>query len=75
MQVGGNITYNGYGFGECVVGRTAAYVDQVRPTAAAFAATSQPRCFAWQHAARTRTGGVHADTRRQHSGLSAGVLH
>ena len=29
MQVNGSITYNGYGFAECVVGRTAAYVDQV----------------------------------------------
>ena len=30
MQVKGDITFNGYGFDECVVGRTAAYVDQVR---------------------------------------------
>lgn len=28
-QVTGKVTYNGYGFNECVVGRTAAYVDQV----------------------------------------------
>ena len=27
-QVRGEVTYNGYGFDECVVGRTAAYVDQ-----------------------------------------------
>ena len=24
----GEVTYNGYGFDECIVGRTAAYVDQ-----------------------------------------------
>ncbi len=24
----GDVTYNGYGFDECIVGRTAAYVDQ-----------------------------------------------
>ena len=28
MQVRGEVKYNGYGFDECVVGRTAAYVDQ-----------------------------------------------
>ena len=28
MQVKGEVTYNGYGFDECIVGRTAAYVDQ-----------------------------------------------
>ena len=28
MQVRGEVTYNGYGFDECIVGRTAAYVDQ-----------------------------------------------
>ena len=28
MQVRGDVKYNGYGFDECVVGRTAAYVDQ-----------------------------------------------
>ena len=28
MQVRGDVRYNGYGFDECVVGRTAAYVDQ-----------------------------------------------
>ena len=28
VQVRGEVTYNGYGFDECIVGRTAAYVDQ-----------------------------------------------
>lgn len=28
-KVKGKVTYNGYEFDECVVGRTAAYVDQM----------------------------------------------
>ena len=29
LDVRGKVTFNGYGFDECVVGRTSAYVDQV----------------------------------------------
>ncbi|CAL8470297.1 g9839 [Coccomyxa elongata] len=29
LDVSGKVTFNGYGFDECVVGRTSAYVDQV----------------------------------------------
>lgn len=29
LDVKGRVTFNGYGFDECVVGRTSAYVDQV----------------------------------------------
>ena len=51
MQVRGDVKYNGYGFDECVVGRTAAYVDQndnhiaeltVRETLVCFICLSTP---------------------------------
>ena len=47
----GNVTYNGYGFDECVVGRTAAYVDQVSDKAYIIYMKMQTTCN--QHHAPT----------------------